>query len=123
MADRVVCKHNPGAGCEDTTKCGACGWNPEVARRRIRAWKEADAKKQKPVMTYFQKITASQEALAAFLSSLNVADGPWDFLFRQTFCTKCRASNCNVCPHEAERGNPAWFLKQKVVDDGKGPLR
>lgn len=37
MANRVVCKHNPGAGCEDTTKCGTCGWNPEVARRRIRA--------------------------------------------------------------------------------------
>lgn len=123
MAERVKCKYNPAPGCEDTTKCGTCGWNPEVARRRIREWKAAEAKKCKPAVTYFEKITASQEALAAFLSSIQVIDGPWDFLFQATFCTKCRAPGCNSCPHEAERRNPAWFLGQKVVEDGNDPLR
>lgn len=43
--DRVECKHNHGVGCEDRSKCTACGWNPEVARRRIQAQKKAQAAK------------------------------------------------------------------------------
>lgn len=120
---REKCKFNPAPGCEDTTKCGTCGWNPEVARRRIWALKEAEAKKQKPIMTYFQKITASKEALAEFLASIKVLDGPWDDLFHAKFCTKCRASSCDGCPHEDKRRNPAWFLDQRVVGDGNDPLR
>ena len=27
--DRIQCKHNPGVGCSDPSKCAVCGWNPE----------------------------------------------------------------------------------------------
>lgn len=119
---RAKCRYNPELECKDTAKCGTCGWNPEVAQRRIREWKENEAKKRKPAMTYFEKITASRETLAAFLASLQVLDGPWDLLFQATFCTNCMASDCSSCPHEAQRRNPAWFLEQKVMEDGNGTL-
>ena len=50
--------------------------------------------------TNFEKITASPEALADFLSSLSVLSGPWDEAFHRRYCNACTAENC---PHNAER--------------------
>ena len=41
--DNVECKHNHGVGCENQTKCAACGWNPAVAQRRLQEIREARA--------------------------------------------------------------------------------
>lgn len=30
------CPNNDRVSCTDKTKCGKCGWNPEVAERRLR---------------------------------------------------------------------------------------
>ena len=64
-------------------------------------------------MTNFEKITASPEAMGEFLASLPVATGPWDKEFHRMFCDSCERENCDEkrCPHNAERGNPLWWLK------------
>jgi hypothetical protein len=31
---RIVCRYNEEVRC-DRLRCGKCGWNPEVARRRM----------------------------------------------------------------------------------------
>lgn len=114
--DRVECKHNHGVGCADPSKCATCGWNPAEARRRLEAQKAALLQGMKPRITYFDKITASPEALAEFLASIPALDAVWDHLFQAKFCTRCRASNCNRCPHQKERNSPAWFLAQEVEE-------
>ncbi len=121
--DRVECKHAHGVGCEDPSKCGTCGWNPEITKRRLEAQKAAILQGMKPRTTYFDQITASPEAMAEFLASIRTLDAPWDEVFQQKFCTRCRASGCDKCPHQAERNNPAWFLAQEVTDGGNNPLR
>ena len=75
--------------------------------------------------TYFDQITASPEALAAFLASIPALDTPWDKVFQRTYCAACSAENCDAenCPHQAERNSPAWFLAQEVADSGNNPLR
>ena len=73
--------------------------------------------------TYFDQITASPAVLAEFLASIPALETPWDEVFRRKFCTRCRASGCDRCPHQAERNSPAWFLAQEVVDSGNDPLR
>lgn len=72
--------------------------------------------------TYFDKITASPEALGAFLASLPTLSGPWDDAFHRKFCDTCEAENCDAenCHHSAERDNPTWWLKQEVNDVGNG---
>ena len=78
--------------------------------------------------TYFDRITASPEALAEFLTAVPVIDGPWDTLFQRVFCENCPAQDCEYtgewehCPHQEERNSPAWFLAQEIVDDGNDPL-
>lgn len=74
-------------------------------------------------MTQFEKITASPEALGAFLASLPVLQGPWDDDFQRTFCANCEAENCDAenCHHPAERDNPTWWLGQEVKDIGDRP--
>lgn len=61
-------------------------------------------------MTQFEKITESPERLAAFLAALPVIDGPWDKEFQARFCAGCAATDCDACPHAAERNNPGWWL-------------
>ena len=61
-------------------------------------------------MTQFEKITESRETLAAFLAALPVIDGPWDKEFQARFCAGCAATDCDACPHAAERNNPGWWL-------------
>ena len=41
-------------------------------------------------MNNFERITASPEALGAFLASLPLLQGPWDDAFHRTFCDTCR---------------------------------
>ena len=48
-------------------------------------------------MTNFEKLTASPEALAAFLSAIPVADSPWDDAFHKQFCHGCGLENCDHC--------------------------
>ena len=121
--DRVECKHAHGVGCEDPSKCGTCGWNPEITKRRLEAQKAAILQGMKPRTTYFDQITASPEAMAEFLASIRTLDAPWDEVFQQKFCTRCRASGCDKCPHQEQRNSPAWFLAQEVADGGNDPLR
>lgn len=59
--------------------------------------------------TNFEKITASPEALAAFLRSLPVLSGPWDDAFHNRVCAGCAAEDCDNCRRE-ERNNPLWWL-------------
>ena len=68
-------------------------------------------------MTNFDRITASPEALGAFLASLPCLGGPWDDAFHRHFCYHCEAENCDGenCHHPAERDNPLWWLKQEAV--------
>lgn len=65
-------------------------------------------------MSNFEKITATPEALGAFLDSLSIADGPWDEAFHRMFCGGCQSENCDAenCPHQNERNNPLWWLVQ-----------
>jgi len=119
--ERIECKYNPGVGCMDPSKCAACGWNPTAAKRR----NEARAARARRGPTYFEKITASPEALAEFLASIPALETPWDEVFRRTYCAVCSSENCDAenCPHQDARNNPAWFLAQEVADDGNDPLR
>lgn len=91
---------------------GLCG-------RPWRAW--TCTRGRADTMTEFERITVSPAALGAFLSSLPCLEGPWDDAFHREFCGKCAAENCDACPHEAERNNPAWWLE--LIHTGTGPVR
>ena len=69
-------------------------------------------------MNNFERITASPEALGAFLASLPVLQGPWDDAFHRVFCDSCDAENCDAenCAHQAERNSPTWWLKRECDD-------
>ena len=72
-------------------------------------------------MTNFEKLTASPEALAAMLAELPLTSSPWDEAFRKEFCSRCNQEDCEpTCPHQAERGNPAWWLKQVAEGSVQG---
>ena len=120
--ERIECRYNPGVGCMDPSKCFDCGWNPAAAKRRVAEKKAGEQRKR--AKTYFKQITASPEALAAFLASIPALETPWDKVFQRTYCAVCSAENCDAggCPHQAQRNSPAWFLAQEVADDGNDPL-
>lgn len=48
-------------------------------------------------MDNFQSITASPEALAAFLGSIPAIETPWDDAFRRIYCSSCSAEDCDDC--------------------------
>lgn len=73
-------------------------------------------------MTEYERITASPAVLGAFLGTLQCLEGPWDTAFHRAFCDKCKAENCDACPHEAERNNPTWWLGLEVQTDGEPGL-
>ena len=80
---------------------------------RLRA--ELERKTQRP--TQFDRITASPEAMAAFLASLPCLDAPWDTAFHRHFCDTCPLEDCpQACPHEAKRNSPAWWLGLEVSE-------
>lgn len=70
-------------------------------------------------MNYFERITASPEALAAFLAALPVANAPWHEAFWKKFCSTCDREDCDAgpCPHQGERSNPAWWLGLEADSD------
>ena len=71
-------------------------------------------RKEQRRMTNFEKLSASPEAMAAFLTAIPVANSPWDDDFHRAFCHQCGLEDCDHCPHEAERNNPAWWLAQEA---------
>jgi len=62
----------------------------------------------------FEHITRSPEALAAVLDTIQAPETPWDQAFRERYCRKCDLANCEPCPHEEHRNNPAWWLGLEV---------
>ena len=36
---KYICQYNPECGC-DIPECHKCGWNPEVAKRRLKKFRE-----------------------------------------------------------------------------------
>mgnify|MGYP000446017624 CR=1 FL=1 len=48
-------------------------------------------------MDNFQSITASPEALAAFLGSIPAIETPWDEAFHRLCCSSCSAADCDDC--------------------------
>ena len=60
--------------------------------------------------TVFEAITKDKPTLAGFLRSLPVLEAPWDDAFHKQYCAECAADNCDVCPNEAFRSNPEWWL-------------
>lgn len=65
-------------------------------------------------MTNFEKVSASPEALAAFLATIPAAGSPWEDDFHRQYCHSCGLEDCDHCPHEAERNSPAWWLAQEA---------
>lgn len=68
---------------------------------------------QRESMTVFSAITKDALALADFLHSLTVLEGPWDTEFQKRYCAGCLRWNCDddsECPNEVFRNNPAWWL-------------
>lgn len=43
-------------------------------------------------MNNYQSITASPEALAAFLGSIPAIETPWDDAFHRPYCSSCSAA-------------------------------
>lgn len=60
-------------------------------------------------MDNFQRITASPEALAAFLGSIPAIETPWDEAFHRLCCSSCSAADCDDC-RRSERDNTLWWL-------------
>lgn len=73
--------------------------------------------KPAPKQTNFDQITASPEALAAFIGSLIIPFGPWDDAFSHAFCAGCQAEDCTACPNQAKHSSVAWWLAQEVPPD------
>lgn len=48
-------------------------------------------------MNNYQSITASPEALAAFLGSIPAIETPWDDAFHRLYCSSCAAADCDDC--------------------------
>lgn len=70
-------------------------------------------------MSIFEKLTASPEVLGRFLASIPVASSPWDDAFQKKYCAACNLEDCDnpPCPHQAERNNPVWWLRQETGGD------
>lgn len=56
-------------------------------------------------MNNYQSITASPEALAAFLGSIPAIETPWDDAFHRLYCSSCAAADCDDC-RRPERDSP-----------------
>lgn len=65
---------------------------------------------------FFERLTQSRGTLGAFLRSLPVLSGPWDDEFHRRRCAFCTRENCDECPNEEERGNPAWWLSLEAEE-------
>lgn len=65
-------------------------------------------------MRNFDVFAETPEKLGTFLGSLVVVNSPWEKEFNKAFCADCGKKDCTVCPHEKERENPLWWLKQEA---------
>lgn len=70
-------------------------------------------------MNNYQSITASPEALAAFLGSIPAIETPWDGAFHRLYCSSCSAADCDDC-RRPERDSPLWWLG--LPADGGGEM-
>ena len=68
-------------------------------------------------MTEYERITKSPQALVAFLRELPVIEASWDRAFQKQYCAGCAAEDCDACPNEARRNNPAWWLAQVATEE------
>lgn len=66
--------------------------------------------------TAFDAITKDKPTLAAFLRELPVLEAPWDQAFQKQYCAGCVSTDCDTCPNETYRNNPAWWLAQTATD-------
>lgn len=73
-------------------------------------------------MNNYERITATPEALGAFLAALPIASGPWDTEFHDQHCANCLYLGCDTCPHSVERNNPLWWLMQDTEQQHKTEL-
>lgn len=64
----------------------------------------------------------SHDGETVMLGAIRKTTWAWDDAFHREFCDKCRAENCDACPHEAERNNPAWWLGLEVQANGEPGL-
>ena len=60
-------------------------------------------------MNNYQSITASPEALAAFLGTIPAIETPWDDAFHRLYCSSCSAADCDDC-RRPERDSPLKSL-------------
>ena len=64
---KYICQYNPECECE-TPECHKCGWNPEVAERRLKEFREARGmheKKYKIPFTGYCEVWANNAEEAA----------------------------------------------------------
>jgi len=90
-------------------------WKYRVAAGLIS--KDAPAPKPK-TETVFEAVTKDAAALAGLLGGLPVIEAPWDTAFQKHYCASCGADNCDACPNEAFRNNPAWWLSLEAKAAG-----
>ncbi|OKZ72807.1 MAG: hypothetical protein BHV93_03200 [Clostridiales bacterium 52_15] len=69
-------------------------------------------------MNNFQRITASREALATFLGTIQAIETPWDDAFHRIYCSSCSAADCDDC-RRPERDNPLWWLRPPAAGGGE----
>ena len=86
--------------------------NREYATDYMESREEAQAiaDRKNGKKTVFEAITKDAATLAALLGSLPVLEAPRDTEFHKRYCKKCPSPDCNYCPHERFRNNPAWWL-------------
>ncbi len=65
-------------------------------------------------MNNYQSITASPEALAAFLGSIPAIETPWDDAFHRLYCSSCSATDCDDC-RRPERDSPLGEIIELAV--------
>lgn len=82
----------------------------ETLVQRLAVFENEEERRAMGPRTIFEKITASPEVLGNVLTSLSAPEAPWDDAFREIYCAGCGRENCDACPHEEYRNNPAWWL-------------
>lgn len=69
-------------------------------------------------MNNYQSITASPEALAAFLGTIPAIETPWDDAFHRIYCSSCSAADCDDCRRFAS-DREAWAELKECIERTK----
>ena len=88
-------------------------WSPETKEtlvQRLAIYEDEEERRTTRPRTVFEQITMSPEVLGGVLKSLSAANTPWDKAFSEFYCQSCEKEDCDICPHEAYRNNPVWWL-------------